>query len=88
MGEFTTTMTMNGETPNSSSYRVKFRGDDFLRMVSIAEPKIIYHVGRIHFFSHDGFVMYTMECRSGDFAQTVMEVIEFSNVPWAEKLSY
>jgi len=69
---------------HSSSYRVKFRRREFLEMVSIAEPRIIYHRGRMHFFAFDGFVMYTFECESVDFSQTVIEAIEFSNYQWSE----
>ena len=68
----------------SSSYRVKFRRREFLELVEIAKPEIIYHVRRMHFFAHDGFVMYTFECENRDFGQTVLEAIEFSNQPWSE----
>jgi hypothetical protein len=68
----------------SSSYRVKFRRKEFLSLVEIAKPKIIYHTRRIHFFSYDGFVMYTFECKNDDFNQRVLEAIEFSNQPWSE----
>jgi hypothetical protein len=36
----------------SSSYRVKFRRDEFLELVELAQPKIIHHVSRMHFFSY------------------------------------
>jgi len=52
--------------------------------VEIAQPKIIYHRGRMHFFAFDGFVMYTFECKDSDFKQKVMHAIEFSNYQWAE----
>jgi len=68
----------------SSSYRVKFKREQFLELVAIANPKIIYHKGRMHFFAFDGFVMYTFECRSTDFSQRVLDAIEFSNQPWSE----
>jgi hypothetical protein len=68
----------------ASSYRVKFKREQFLELVGIANPKIIYHKGRMHFFAYDGFVMYTFECQSTDFSQRVMNVIEFSNQPWSE----
>ena len=69
---------------HTSSYRVKFRRKEFLELVEIANPKIIYHRRRMHFFSYDGFVMYTFECENGDFKQTVIETIEFSNEAWSE----
>ena len=72
------------ETHVSSSYRVKFKREQFLELVEIANPKIIYHRGRMHFFAYDGFVMYTFECQGTDFSQRVLDAIEFSNQPWSE----
>ena len=69
---------------HSSSYRVKFRRREFLELVEIAKPRIIYHRGRMHFFAYDGFVMYTFECEDSDFSQRVLEAIEFSNYQWSE----
>ena len=69
---------------HSSSYRVKFRREEFLKLVEIAKPRIIYHRKRMHFFAFDGFVMYTFECEDSDFSQTVLEAIEFSNYQWSE----
>jgi hypothetical protein len=69
---------------HSSSYRVKFRRREFLELVGIAKPRIIYHRKRMHFFAYDGFVMYTFECEDSDFNQTVLETIEFSNYQWSE----
>ena len=71
-------------THNSSSYRVKFRRNEFLRLVEIASPGIIYHRGRMHFFAFDGFVMYTFDCDNVDFSQPIIEAIEFSNYMWSE----
>ena len=68
----------------SSSYRVKFRRQEFLDLVEIAKPTVIYHVRRMHFFAYDGFVVYTFQCENRDFRQRVLEAIEFSNQPWAE----
>ena len=69
----------------SSSYRVKFRRNEFLELVEIAQPKIIYHVSRMHFFSYDGFVMYSFDCSSEDFLNvTVIHGIEFTNYQWKE----
>jgi hypothetical protein len=68
----------------SSSYRVKFKRNEFLELVQIAQPKIIYHVRRMHFFAYDGFVMYTFECDTNEFSQKVMQAIEFSNSDWRE----
>ncbi len=81
-------MAMAGSTAASSvtasSYRVKFRRAEFLELVQIATPMIIYHRGRMHFFAYDGFVMYTFECKSEDFSQKVLQTIEFSNYQWSE----
>ena len=69
---------------HSSSYRVKFRRREFLELVEIAKPRIIYHRNRMHFFAYDGFVMYTFECEDSDFSQRVLDAIEFSNYQWSE----
>ena len=69
---------------SASSYRVKFRRSEFLELVEIAKPSIIYHRGRMHFFSYDGFVMYTFQCKNEDFSQKVLSAIEFSNYQWSE----
>jgi hypothetical protein len=68
---------------NSSSYRVKFKRDEFLELYTIAKPDIVYQTGRMHFFSYDGFVMYSFECEDEDFAK-VLHAIEFSNYQWSE----
>ena len=70
---------------HTSSYRVKFRKNEFLELVKIAKPEIIYQTGRMHFFAFDGFVMYTFECEDSDFKQQkVLHAIEFSNQAWSE----
>ena len=69
---------------HTSSYRVKFKREQFLKLIEIAKPKVIYHRGRIHFFAYDGFVMYTFECNNSDFDPKVLEAIEFSNQAWSE----
>jgi hypothetical protein len=69
---------------HTSSYRVKFKRKEFLELVEIAKPKIIYQTGRMHFFSFDGFAMYTFECEDSDFKQKVLHAIEFSNQAWNE----
>ena len=71
-------------TQHTSSYRVKFRRREFLDLVEIAKPRIIYHVRRMFFFAFDGFVMYTFECEHRDFDQRIVEAIEFSNCHWSE----
>jgi len=68
----------------TSSYRVKFRRKEFLELVKIANPRIIYHKGRMHFFAFDGFVTYTFERKDSDFKQKVLDAIEFSNTTWSK----
>uniref|UniRef100_A0A7C3J472 Uncharacterized protein n=1 Tax=Candidatus Methanomethylicus mesodigestus TaxID=1867258 RepID=A0A7C3J472_9CREN len=70
------------EAALSSSYRVKFRKDQFMELVRMAQPRHIYRVKNMHFFAYDGFVMYCQECMDHDFGQRVIEAIEFSNEPW------
>ena len=75
-----TTEVLNSQ---ASSYRMKFRKEQFRDLVDRAKPKIIYRKGKNHFFSYDGFVMYSQECRDEEFPnQTVIEAIEFSNYVW------
>ena len=69
---------------NASSYRVKFDKQNFLELVRIARPRIIYHRKNMHFFAYDGFVMYTDQCDNSDFSQTILDSIEFSNYQWAK----
>jgi hypothetical protein len=69
---------------STSSYRVKFDKPNFLELVHIARPKIIYHRKNMHFFAYDGFVMYCDQCQNSDFSQTIIEAIEFSNNPWTK----
>jgi len=52
-------------------------------LYTIAKPDIVYQTGRMHFFSYDGFVMYSFECEDEDFAK-VLHAIEFSNYQWSE----
>jgi len=69
---------------HTSSYRVKFLRREFLELVDIAKPRIIYHRRRMHLFAFDGFVMYTFECEDSDFSQRILDTIEFSNYQWSE----
>ena len=67
---------------SSGGYRVKFERKEFLELVDIARPRIIYLRGNMHFFAFDGFVMYTMQCQDSDFSARILEAIEFSSQPW------
>lgn len=71
-------------TQIASSYRVKFTRSEFLELVKVAQPKLIYHVRRMPFFAYEGVVMYTFDCQDNDFTQRVLNAIEFSNQPWSE----
>lgn len=66
----------------TSSYRVKFRRREFLELVDMAKPEIIYKRGKNHFFAFDGFMMYIQECDDRDFGQKVLDSIELSNSSW------
>ncbi len=72
------------QAQGTSSYRVKFRRDQFLDLVRIAQPRYIYRVKNLYFFAFDGFVMYSQECQETDFAQRVITAIEFSNQYWTK----
>jgi len=78
-----TAATASAAVSHSSSYRVKFKKEEFLELYSIAKPEIVYQTGRMHFFSYDGFVMYSFECEDEDFSK-VLHAIEFSNYQWSE----
>jgi hypothetical protein len=51
-----------GVAAAGSGYR-KSRCWEFLELVRTAEPRIIYHSSRMHFFCFDGFFVYTFRCR-------------------------
>ena len=68
---------------HTSSYRVKYKREEFLKLVQIASPDLIYKVRKVFFFAYDGFVMYTFECDEEDFInQNIIRAIEFSNTQW------
>ena len=75
--------------PQAGTYRLKFTRENFLKFLEVANPKVIYHVGRMHFFAYDGFTMYSLECKDDDFYHyKVVEVMEFSNTAWSEGTSW
>ena len=67
----------------ASGYRLKFRREEFLRLVDIAKPRIIYRRGKNHIFAFEGFVMYSQDCRDSDFSAMIIDTLEFSNWSWA-----
>lgn len=73
-----------GNEMNASSYRVKFDKQNFLELVRIAKPKIIYRRRNMYFFAYDGFVMYSDQCENTDFSQIILDAIEFSNYQWSK----
>jgi len=53
----------------ASSYRVKFRCEEFLELVDAAKPRFIYRREKNHFFAFDGFLMYCQQCRTATSAR-------------------
>jgi hypothetical protein len=70
------------ERRHASGYRLKFDRDEFLKLVNIAKPAIVYKRGKNHLFAFDGFVLYSQKCSDGDFKATIIDAIEFSNSNW------
>jgi hypothetical protein len=71
-------------TMQASSYRVKFKKQEFLELLETAHAPNIYHRGKSYFFAFDGFLMYCQECNDDDFRNhKVIEVIELSNGMWS-----
>jgi hypothetical protein len=69
---------------HTGSYRIKFDKAQFLELVEIGCPKIIYRRKKNHFFGFGGFVVYSQECQNSDFPNAkVMDAIELSNSPWS-----
>ena len=68
----------------ASSYRVKFKRQEFLELVELASPSIIFRRGSNHFFAFEGFVAYCQQCEDDDFPnQKVIQAIELSNAVWS-----
>jgi hypothetical protein len=67
---------------NASCYRVKFDRAQFIELVSIAKPKIIYRRKNVYFFAYDGFVMFCDQCEEKDLSTKILDSIEFSNYSW------
>jgi len=72
-----TTAAIAGAANVSNSCRVKSQREQFLELVEMAKPGIVYRSGRSHLFSHDGFVIYAFECEDGDFKSKALHAIEF-----------
>ncbi len=82
MAETTMIAASSAATSEASSYRVKFDRQNFIELVRIAKPKIIYRRSNMYFFAFDGFVMYCDKCEASDFSQRIIDAIEFSNYQW------
>ncbi|MCY3412320.1 MAG: hypothetical protein INQ03_11855 [Candidatus Heimdallarchaeota archaeon] len=71
---------------NSGGYRLKFHREEFLQLLEIAQPTLIYNVRNFYYFSYDGFVMYCENISSDDlFKYRIIKAIEFSNYPWTKR---
>ncbi len=77
-------MAATAASSGTSSYRVKFDRTNFLELVRIARPRIIYRRRNMYFFSYDGFVMYCDQCEETDFSERILDAIEFSNYDWSK----
>ena len=81
------TTSTNNPPPHASSYRVKFKKEDFINLIKLANPEFLFHVKRMYFFSFQGFVAYSLDCDETDFVDqhfNILEAIEFSNRSWNE----
>ena len=67
---------------NASGYRLKLDWAEFLKLVNIAKPRIIYRRGKNHLFAFEGFVMYSQMCSDEDFKATIIDATEFNNYNW------
>lgn len=66
----------------ASSYRVKFDRENFVKLIDIAKPRIIYRRKNVYFFAFDGFLMYCDRCEETDFSTRIIDAIQFSNYLW------
>ncbi len=78
-----TMMAATASENHASGYRLKFEREEFLQLVEIAKPRIIYRRGKNHLFAFDGFVMYSQKCSDENFKEAkVIHAAEFSNYAW------
>jgi hypothetical protein len=66
-----------------SSYRIKLHKEEFLQLIEIGKPKIIYKRKKNYIFAYDGFILYCQECKEEDIKIRVIDTIEFSNEAWS-----
>ena len=77
--------TSQNPPPNVSSYRIKFDKSEFIQLVKIAKPDYLFAVKNMFFFSFQGFVVYSLDCKSEDLVDLhiqILQAIEFSNSTW------
>lgn len=68
---------------NTSGYRIKFDREEFLRILSVGNPKRLYRLKKFVFFAFDGFVMFSEDLEEQDLMRyDVFDIIEFSNQSW------
>ncbi len=73
----------SSSTALASSYRIKFKLPEFLKLIGEANPPRIYKVSDFYYFAFDGFIMYCSECQDDDLMGfTIFKAKEFSNVQW------
>ncbi|MHA2503174.1 MAG: hypothetical protein ACXAE3_09905 [Candidatus Kariarchaeaceae archaeon] len=73
----------SSQPPYASGYRIKFDRNEFLRILSVANPKRVYRLKDFIYFAYDGFVMYCDQLDDNDLTRyEVLDIIEFSNAAW------
>lgn len=76
----------SSQNSQASSYRIKFYKNEFLELLGIAQPRIVYKVKNFYYFAFDGFVMYCSQVKDNDLiSYTIIQGIEFSNISWTKK---
>ncbi len=74
---------------HGSGYRLKFKKLEFLKLLEIAEPRIIYRVANFYYFNFDGFTMYCDQVNELDMSRfKIIRAIEFSNIQWSKTKNY
>ncbi len=68
----------------TGSYRVKLARDEFIKLVGVARPRVVFHRRKNLFFAYAGFVVYSQECVPEDLpGVNIVEAKELSNYAWA-----
>ena len=78
-------MSSNDQNNHGSGYRLKFRKDEFLYLIKLADPKLIYKVSDFYYFNYDGFTMYSEDISEVDLeGYVILSAIEFSSHAWSK----